>query len=107
METVNIADWFLVAFTIVIAGSTIVYTVGAWRLLKQARNAFLADVLIRTLQTAWEMHKKTGPTSTAYWKYVDGVKDAVRGVDQKLGRDFEKAWSGRWETTRRGKKVKE
>lgn len=94
MEAVNFADWFLVAFTMVIAGSTIAYTVVTSRLLKQSRNAFLTDTVIRVMQRVGDIHRRTRGLSTggsAMRRYEADAVATVKSVDEKLGQEFEKA----------------
>ena len=98
---VTIADWIMVAFTGVLAITTIVYVRVSIILLKrtnesakQSRAAFLADMIIRALDLERQF---IHPDSTLdkYWdepeKVHGDIAEIFGDIDEDLRRDFVRA----------------
>lgn len=109
-------NWVIAAFTIVIAGTTVSYTLVTWRLLRLSRWSLLLDTLIRITQEiekreqrhvkelmaessdmvnklGIEKIKRRWELSRTKWEtepYRKGLTEAIVGVNKKLGLDLVK-----------------
>lgn len=82
-------------FTIVLVGVTVVYVFVTYRLLKQSKNALLADITLRVMGAFRKEVKETkkGEEIWATAFITAGMKsyrDAFMKIDKRLGTDFEK-----------------
>ena len=76
-------------FTIVLAVTTIIYVTVSWKLLKQSRNAFFADMVLRVMEiyrsATKEMVKKGETDSSMLEGWTEGLSKAFIEVDKKFG----------------------
>jgi len=108
----------IAVFTIVIAGTTIAYTLVTWRLLTQSRWAFLVDTLIRIIERTEDRTEQyydpirksiqerastrlfddeiqRGIGLAIKWDtepYLKGLSEAVKDINKKLGIDLHKVF---------------
>ena len=82
-------------FTIVLAVTTIMYVVVTARLLKQSKNAFLVDIVLRAMEAFWERmkvmrtkEKKEAIVFVTGW--MEGYRKTFVGIDKRLGTEVEK-----------------
>ena len=85
----------IAVFTIVLAITTIIYVVVSWKLLKQSKNAILADIILRVVgafrKEVKEIKKGEEISATAF--ITAGMKsylEVFMKIDKRLGTDFEK-----------------
>lgn len=85
----------IAVFTIVLAFTTIVYVVVSAKLLKQSKNAILADIILKVVgafrKEVKEIKKGEEISATAF--ITAGMKsylEVFMKIDKRLGTDFEK-----------------
>ncbi|MBA7496193.1 hypothetical protein ES702_06791 [subsurface metagenome] len=85
----------IAVFTIVLAITTIIYVVVSWKLLKQSKNAILADIILKVVgafrKEVKEIKKGEEISATAF--ITAGMKsylEVFMKIDKRLGTDFEK-----------------
>lgn len=92
----------IAVFTIVIAGTTVVYTLVTWRLLIQSRWAFLVDTVIRIMgPTEEQMHRYVNEAIDKMSQRAREVSDRLRKAE--VGKDIKKQWQDiemRWDEAR-------
>jgi len=87
-----VTDWIIAIFTIVIAASTIVYTLLTLKSLKQTRTVFLVDMVFRTVQyienliSKYELDEDNLGRILSF--FTGGMGGAIYKIDKKLGIDF-------------------
>ena len=87
----DVTSWVIATFTIVIAISTGIYTWVTWRLLKQSRNAFLADVVFRMLRKHDEIAKTSRDSkksSAEIMFYYTDLTDMLEYISKDLAKTF-------------------
>lgn len=80
-------------FTVVLVGVTVVYVFVTYRLLKQSKNALLADITLRVMETCRkevrEMREGEEVKAGIFMKgWLEGYKKIFGGIDKKLGMDI-------------------
>lgn len=85
----------IAVFTVVLAFTTIVYVVVSAKLLKQSKNAILADIILKVVgafrKEVKEIKKGEEISATAF--ITAGMKsylEVFMKIDKRLGTDFEK-----------------
>lgn len=82
----------IAVFTAILAATTIVYVVVSMKLLKQSKNALLADITLRVIEI-WrrginKIRKKEEATEIKAW--MEGYRGAFIKIDKRLGMDITK-----------------
>ncbi len=80
-------------FTVVLVGVTVVYVFVTYRLLKQSKNALLADITLRVMESCWKQIKemrvgeeKKAAALAGTW--MEGYCAAFIKIDKRLGVDI-------------------
>lgn len=94
----------IAVFTVVLALTTIIYVVVTAKLLKQSRNALLADIALRVIRAFRSdlrgMKKEQIKGEAAFIRaWLEGCHKAFMGIDKKLGIDIKKLFDIFLETT--------
>ncbi len=92
---VNNSGAVVAVFTVVLAFTTIIYVVVSAKLLKQSRNALLADIILRVVGAFRKEVKETkkGEEISATAFITAGMKsylEVFMKIDKRLGTNFEK-----------------
>lgn len=96
------ANVIIAFFTVILVVTTVIYTWVTSKLLKEAKNAFLADMVVRFMEMhleSWEelylrnckaeeAKKFMGETITG--AYIDAICGAFGKIDKKLGKKINK-----------------
>lgn len=72
-------------FTVVLAVTTVIYVVVSWKMLKQSRNALLADMIVKLMEIHRSDRKEEKDMEHGWAK---GYTDAFMKLDVKFGRDI-------------------
>ncbi|GAI86667.1 unnamed protein product [marine sediment metagenome] len=93
----------IAVFTVVLAFTTIIYVVVSAKLLKQSRNALLADITLRVMETYWEtakemrnLERKKAIVFIRGW--MEGYNQIFIKIDKRLGTEVGKLLTACLET---------
>ncbi len=101
---VNNSNTVIAGFTVVIALTTIIYVVVTAKLLKQSKNALLADISLRVIRAFHSdlrgMDKEHIKGETIFLRaWLEGYRKTFMEIDKKLGIDIQKLFDMFLETT--------
>ena len=96
------ANIIIAFFTVILVVTTVIYTLVTSKLLKEAKNAFLADMVVRFMEMHLEGWKelylrnckteeaKEFMSKTITGAYIDAICGAFGVIDKKLGKKIDK-----------------